>query len=195
MSHFRNQRGVTYLMLMFSIVLIGLAVSVAAKQWKTVVQRELEADLLARGIEIQWALMLYDGCMKSTSCLGHTRPPKDGAYYYPRTLKELAKTPRPFLRKAYTDPITRGDWDYIRGPKGGIKGVRSRSTETPIKQSGFPPDVRHFEGLARYQDWLFQYPNPSTPQQPATAPGQQTPPPPPPAGRPSTGSTPTQPPK
>ena len=59
MSHFRNQRGVICLMLMFSIVLIGLAVSVAAKQWKTVVQRELEADLLARGIEIQRAIQLY----------------------------------------------------------------------------------------------------------------------------------------
>ncbi len=189
MSHFRNQRGVTYLMLMFSIVLIGLAVSVAAKQWKTVVQRELEADLLARGIEIQRAIHLYSATKKAgrTGFKGEI---------YPLTLKELAKTPRPFLRKAYTDPITRGDWDYIRGPKGGIKGVRSRSTETPIKQSGFPPDVRHFEGLARYQDWLFQYPNPSTPQQPAPAPGQQTPQPSSPTGQPApspSGPVPMQP--
>ena len=54
-----NERGVTYLMLMFAIVLIGIATTAAAKQWKTTVQREREMDLLAKGIEIQNALALY----------------------------------------------------------------------------------------------------------------------------------------
>ena len=47
---FHNERGVTYLFLMFAIVLIGLSTTVAAKQWKAMVQRELEADavLLSR---------------------------------------------------------------------------------------------------------------------------------------------------
>ena len=45
MAHrFHNERGVTYLFLMFAIVLIGLSTTVAAKQWKVMVQRELEAD-------------------------------------------------------------------------------------------------------------------------------------------------------
>lgn len=38
----RNERGVTYLMLMFAIVLIGIATTAAAKQWKVIVQRERE---------------------------------------------------------------------------------------------------------------------------------------------------------
>ena len=53
-----NERGVTYLFLMFAVVLIGLSTTAAAKQWKAMVQRELEADLLSKGIEIQNALAL-----------------------------------------------------------------------------------------------------------------------------------------
>ena len=55
---FQNERGVTYLYLMFVIVVIGLSTTMAAKQWKVMVQRELEADLLSKGIEIQNALAL-----------------------------------------------------------------------------------------------------------------------------------------
>ena len=60
-----NERGVTYLMLMFAIVLIGIATTTAATQWKTTVQRELEIDLLAKGIEIQNALALYSATIKA----------------------------------------------------------------------------------------------------------------------------------
>jgi hypothetical protein len=60
-----NERGVTYLMLMFVIVLIGIATTAAAKQWKVIVQRELEADLLAKGIEIQNALAFYSATIKA----------------------------------------------------------------------------------------------------------------------------------
>ena len=151
-----GERGVTYLFLMFTVVLIGLTITAAAQQWKTLVQRELEADLLARGIEIQNAIALFSATKKA----GRVMPGE----IYPRSLEELTRPPKPFLRKVYTDPMTNGEWDYIRGPSGGIAGVRSLSTATPIKQHGFPEEVRHFEGLGRYQDWVFQHPNPSTAQ-------------------------------
>ncbi len=154
----RNQRGVTYVVLMFSLFLIGLSLSVAAKQWKMVVQRDKEADLLAKGIEIQNALALYSATTKA----GRVMPGE----FYPQSLADLVKPPKPFLRKVYPDPITGGEWDYIRAPTGGIMGVRSRSKATPIKEKGFPPEIRHFEGLSRYQDWIFQHPSPSAPQQP-----------------------------
>ena len=60
-----NERGVTYLFLMFAIVLIGLSITASARQWKAMVQRELEADLLSKGIEIQNALALYSATMKA----------------------------------------------------------------------------------------------------------------------------------
>jgi hypothetical protein len=150
----KNERGVTYLMLMMAIVFIGIVTSVAAKQWKMMVQRELEADLLARGIEIQQALAVYSTAMKA----GRVMPGE----VYPQSLADLTRLPKPFLRKVYLDPMGHGEWEYLRSPTGGIMGVRSRSKARPIRQHEFPPAVRHFEGRARYDEWVFQHPNPSS---------------------------------
>jgi len=186
---FHNERGVTYLFLMFAIVLIGLSTTVAAKQWKAMVQRELEADLLSKGIEIQSALALYSATLKA----GRVTP----AEVYPQSLAELTRLPKPFLRKAYADPMSHGDWEYVRSPTGGIMGVRSKSRGTPFKKHDFPQVVRHLEGRASYHDWIFQHPNPSTagllpvgpapippptPPNPAIQLPQPEMPPPPPAG-------------
>jgi len=167
----RNERGVTYLMLMCAIVLIGVVTSVAAKQWKMMVQRELEADLLARGIEIQQALELYSTTMKA----GRVTP----GGVYPQSLADLTRLPKPFLRKVYFDPMGHGEWDYLRSPTGGIMGVRSRSKAKPIRQHDFPPAVRHFDGRERYDQWVFQYPNSSTVNQIPQVPQGSTPAPPP----------------
>ena len=149
-----NESGVTYLMLMLAIVLIGIAMTVAAKQWKVVVQREREADLLAKGIEIQNALAFYSAAYKA----GRVMPGE----VYPQTLADLTKLPKPFLRKAYLDPMGQGEWDYLRAPTGGIMGVRSTSRARPFRQREFPQAVRHFEGRGTYYDWVFQHPNPSS---------------------------------
>ena len=181
----QEERGVTYLLVMLAVVLIGISVTVVAKQWKAVVQREKEADLLARGIEIQAALALYSAQQKKGR-VGYT------GEIYPLTLEELTKQPKPALRKAYKDPMTGNDWEYVRDPTGRIKGVRSKSKAEPFKQKDFPPLLRHFDGLTNYNDWVFQYPNASTPQAPAaqlTTPAQQTTP-----AQPTTSGQPVAPP-
>ncbi len=149
----RGEHGFSYIMLMLAIVLMGLAMSVAARQWKTMVQRELEADLLAKGIEIQNALAFYSTSIKA----GRVMPGE----VYPQTLAELTKLPKPFLRKVYLDPVGHGEWELVRAPTGGIMGVRSKSKSKPIRQHDFPLAVRHFEGKPTYYDWVFQFPNPS----------------------------------
>lgn len=171
----QNERGVTYLFLMFAIVLIGLSTTVAAKQWKVMVQRELEADLLAKGIEIQDALALFSATRKA----GRVMPGE----VYPQSLVELTRLPKPFLRKAYTDPMTHGEWEYLRSPTGGIMGVRSKSRGKPFKKQDFPQTVRHLAGRPSYYDWVFQHPNPSaagsfpvlSPNLPAMAPNLAVP--------------------
>jgi hypothetical protein len=149
----RQETGFSYLMVMIAITLMGLAMTVAARQWKTMVQRELETDLLAKGIEIQSALALYSATTKA----GRVLPGE----VYPQTLAELTRPPKPFLRKVYLDPVGRGEWELLRAPAGGIMGVRSKSRQKPIKQGNFPLAVRHFEGKPTHYDWVFQYPNPS----------------------------------
>ncbi len=148
-----DDRGFSYVMLMIAIVLIGVAMSVAARQVKTMVQRELEADLLAKGVEIQNALALYSASAKA----GRVMPGE----VYPQTLADLTRLPKPFLRKVYLDPVAHGEWELVRSPTGGIMGVRSKSRSKPIKQHDFPLAVRHFEGKSTYYDWVFQFPNPS----------------------------------
>jgi type II secretory pathway pseudopilin PulG len=185
-----NERGVTYLMLMFTIVLIGIVTTAAAKQWKVIVQREREADLLAKGIEIQNALALYSATIKA----GRVMPGE----VYPQTLADLTRSPKPFLRKAYIDPMQSGDWEYLRAPTGGIMGVRSKSRAKPFMQRNFPLAVRHFEGRASYYEWVFQHPSPSSasivPQGTTSLPATPLPPGSsmnpgggPPAGQPSQG--------
>jgi type II secretory pathway pseudopilin PulG len=189
----RSESGFSYVMLMFAIVLIGLATSMAARQWKVIVQRELEADLLGKGIEIQNALALYSMTMKAGRVVQ--------GEVYPASLAELTRQPKPFLRKVYLDPIGHGEWDLVRTPTGGIMGVRSKSKAKPIRERDFPMAVRHFEGRPTYSDWVFEYPNPSsaslipgiasgTPAAsgPPSAPGQ--PPPFSPAANPVTGLNP-----
>lgn len=176
-----GERGFSYIMLMIAIVIMGVAMSAAARQWKTMVQRELEAELLAKGIEIQTALALYSTSIKA----GRVMPGE----VYPQTLADLTRLPKPFLRKVYLDPVGHGEWELVRAPTGGIMGVRSKSRSKPIKQHDFPPDVRHFDGKSTYYDWVFQYPNPSltalappgmqpvpaTPGQPSTPGGPMSP--------------------
>lgn len=149
----RQETGFSYLMVMIALTLMGLAMTMAARQWKTMVQRELEADLLAKGIEIQTALALYSASAKAGRVLS--------GEVYPKTLTELTRQPKPFLRKIYLDPVGRGEWELLRSPTGGIMGVRSKSRHKPIKHGNFPLAVRHFEGKPTYYDWVFQYPNPS----------------------------------
>lgn len=149
----KHEHGFSYVVLMFVIVLIGLGMTVAARQWKTMVQRELEADLLSKGIEIQNALALYSAAMKA----GRVVPGE----VYPQSLADLTRLPKPFLRKVYAEPVGHGEWELVRAPTGGIMGVRSKSRSKPIRQHDFPPAVRHFEGRGSYYDWVFQFPNPS----------------------------------
>jgi len=149
-----NSRGVTYLALMFSIVLIGISASATARQWTVMIQREKEADLVAKGIEIQNALSVYSATMK----LGRVT----NMEVYPQSLAELTRGPKPYLRKVYQDPMNGAEWEYMRAPTGGIMGVRSKSNIKPIKERDFPLAVRHFEGRKSYRDWIFQHPNASS---------------------------------
>lgn len=148
-----TETGFSYLMVMMVVTLMGLLMTVAAKQWKTMVQRELEMDLLGKGMEIQAALALYSAAAKA----GRVTPGE----IYPPTLAELTRPPKPFLRKVYLDPVGHGEWELVRAPTGGIMGVRSKSKLQPVKQSNFPSAVRHFQGKPTHHEWVFQHPNPS----------------------------------
>jgi len=146
---FRDQRGITFISVIFLVVMIGFMLALNARSWSRIVKREKEEELLFRGSQIFWAVSSWYAPRMG----GHPPVPL-------RELKDLLKDPRyvavtRHLRREYLDPVTGTEFEVIKRPDGGIVGVRSTSSEKPIKQANFDPWFKHFEGKEKYSDWLF----------------------------------------
>lgn len=157
----RSVNGFTSLAVMFSIVLIGLSLTGAVQQWKTIMKRGREAELLFRGDQIRKAIAAY-----------YLIP---GISKYPQKLEDLVEVPnisatKRFLRKVYKDPMTNKDWGIVQiGDR--IKGVYSKSDEESLKQANFPDEYKFFEGKTKYSEWVFEFtPQQVQPQQPPPRP-------------------------
>ena len=154
MSRF-NQQGFTFLTLVFAIVLIGISLSVAGQEWKIIVQREKEEELLYRGDQIKHAIEAYyrgtPGVSQYPSC------GMEGNDCFKDLLGDPKSHKKRYLRKAYKDPMTNGDWDSIKAPGGRLIGVRSKSTKEPIKKANFPEEYQCFQQVGSLADWVFQF--------------------------------------
>lgn len=161
MSRF-DQQGFTFLTVVFAIVLIGISLSVAGRQWRTIVQREKEEELLYRGNQIKHAVEAYyrgtPGVSRYPSC------GSEGADCFKDLLGDPPNHKKRYLRKAYKDPMTNSDWILIKTPDGRFVGVHSKSTKAPIKKANFPEEYKCFEQAESYTDWVFQFiPAPTQP--------------------------------
>ena len=170
-SAFRNSRGFTYIALLAAIVIIGITLGSAAKSWQNVAQREKEEELLFRGNQYRRAIENYYNYQ--------------GRHRFPNSIEDLlldSRSPvgKRHLRHRYKDPITGEDFELIRDLFHGntIKGVYSKSEKTPIRQAGFPEELKDFEGKTRYNEWQFiKEPAALTPAGLGQRPPQQPPPP------------------
>ncbi len=135
-----NQRGVTYLMVMAAVVLMGVSSTIVAKQWAITVKRDKEAELLFRGNRIKNAIQFYAAdyeVMKATR-----------ANRFPVNLNQLIERPKRYLQEVYKDPITGKEFELIKvGAE--IRGVRSRSKGKPLNQV-------EFKNAATYSQVAFQ---------------------------------------
>ena len=151
-------RGFTYLLLLFSVALLGIGLAVAGEVWHTAAKREKEKELLFVGDAFREAIGNY-----------YAGSP-GGLKQFPAKLEDLLRDPRfpdtrRYLRTVYADPITgKMDWVPILAPQGGIMGVGSPSGEQPVKRSGFGDADQAFGRLRakageklRYSDWKFVY--------------------------------------
>jgi type II secretory pathway pseudopilin PulG len=135
-----SQHGVTYLMVMFLIVMMGIAMTVLGKQWAVTVQRDQEAELMFRGNRILAAIQSYAADYQTKKA---TR-----ANQFPLSLEELTKPPKRYLQVVYKDPITGQDFELIKAGAE-IRGVKSRSTKQPLGRV-------HFNNATRYNQVAFQ---------------------------------------
>ncbi|MDB5777417.1 MAG: hypothetical protein JWP38_3550 [Herbaspirillum sp.] len=145
----RFERGVALLAFLLTLALIGIALMGAANWWSVERQRENEEELLFVGNQYRAAIERYYYATPSA------------AKVLPMNMEDLIQdkrfpVPVRHLRRLYPDPITGGPFELLRiGDQ--IMGVVSKSTESVIKRSGFPPPYAGFEGLETYNQWKFLF--------------------------------------
>lgn len=136
----KNQQGVTYLALLFFVVLIGLSLMAVHQHWSVILKRDREKELAFRGTRIKQAIERYAADFEVQKGTRQN--------HYPLNLADLTKRPKRYLQEVYTDPITGEDFALIK--KGGeIRGVRSPSLDRPLDQVTF-------QGAQRYHDIVFE---------------------------------------
>ena len=160
----RLQGGYTYVGMLLAVAVIGIGLAATGIVWSQASQREKERELLFVGDQFRRAIERY-----------YERSP--GVKRYPAALTDLLsdnRFPKPerHLRRIYADPLTgKADWMLLEVPGGGgIMGVKSKSTATPIKNAAFSHRDRVFEGAKTYQEWEFFHEAPA-----AAAPAGATP--------------------
>lgn len=119
--------GFTYLILLFSIAIIGIGLATTGVIWSTESRLAKEKELDAIGLEFVNAIESYyngtPGEVKS----------------YPPTLDDLVSDSRflltkRHLRKLYPNPLTgKANWNIVPAAQGGIQGIR---VDFPNKKNG-----------------------------------------------------------
>ena len=146
------QRGFSYVLLLFMIVLAGTALAALGQQWQLQAQRQREAELLFRGLQLRDALLRYAAATPA----GQPRSP--------RTLDELLRDsrrerPQHHLRRLWPDPFTgRADWVLLRDQRGGITGLHSADQRPALRRHGLPDGLvaaGDSERALRVADWVF----------------------------------------
>jgi type II secretory pathway pseudopilin PulG len=141
------QGGFSYLFALFAIVLVGLSMMGANAQWKTMMQREREVELLFRGDQYRRAIKAYVEAVSA-------------AKQYPLRVEDLLKDPRTskrHLRMLYPDPMTGEAFAPVLCGNGRVKGVASSSEAATLKRDNFPPAYAQFTSATTYRQWIFQY--------------------------------------
>ena len=145
-----SRGGYTYLVLLVIVAVIAVTTETTALRTSYLVRSDREAELLFRGQAYMRAIRSY-----------YRAPGMPNEF--PSNLEDLVDDPRRarlhHLRALYPDPMagTGGEWLLITAIDGGIAGIASNSTRTPIKQANFPLELQHFEGATSYQDWVFEF--------------------------------------
>jgi type II secretory pathway pseudopilin PulG len=145
-----NEKGYTFIWIMFAVALAGVALAGAGQVWKTEARREKEKELLFIGEQFRLAIGSY-----------YENSP--GAKRYPDSLEKLLfdnrfPTVRRHLRKIFYDPMTGvAEWGLISRPGVGVIGVHSLSTQKPLKRANFNERYAAFSGADSYREWKFIY--------------------------------------
>lgn len=122
-----NQDGFTYLILLFSIAILGIGLATTGVIWSTESRLAKERELEFIGQEFVRAIESYYNATP-----GEVKT-------YPPTLEDLVSDTRflftkRHLRKIYANPFTnKADWNLINNPQGGITGLEANTLYSSIQ--------------------------------------------------------------
>lgn len=166
-----NQQGMSLMIVLVMLVVLGLSMGIAGSTWKTTVQKAKEEDLLFIGDQYRRAIENYTKVKHGGS-----------SGQLPSKLEDLLKDPRfpgnkRHIRKLFKDPMTGEDFVIIKDPRfaGRIKGVHSTSNKVPFKTGGFVEVYEKFAEAETYQDWHFIYEPPVSKTKQKVPPGTTLP--------------------
>lgn len=143
----QRQHGSVFMGMLVTVAVVAVMLMETGTLWSSVLQRERELELLARGNEIRRAIGLY---YKAGNA-------------FPKALEDLVldrrqPTVKRYLRRVYADPLTgTTEWGVVPGPGDTIMGVFSQAKGTPFKQGNFAVINQSFTGQGSYQGWVFLY--------------------------------------
>ena len=148
--HRGRQSGAVLLVVLLFVFLTTLVSASLVQSYQAAAQREKEQQLIFAGQQYRRAIASY-----------YATVPPGGARSFPASLEDLLNdnrfpTPMHHLRRPYPDPITgKMDWQLVReGDR--IVAIHSTSAGEPLKKTGFPKALAHFENAASYSDWVFR---------------------------------------
>ena len=113
-----RQTGFTYLGVLLTIALLGIGLTAASEVWVTIAKRQ-------RLEQLDWVGQQF---VQAIGSYYEASPGRVKAY--PPTLRDLLEDRRfafvrRHLRQLYVNPFSgAADWDVVRAPDGGIRGLR-----------------------------------------------------------------------
>lgn len=150
-SWLQKEGGFSYVGLLIILAIFGAMFASAVTAGALMQRRAAEEELLFIGQQFRNAFKTY-----------YESTPR-GTQPYPQQLSDLlldprTSIPRRHLRQIFSDPLTgKAAWGMVAAPSGGVMGVYSLSTATPIKIANFDPEFEHLENVLHYSQWIFGF--------------------------------------
>lgn len=143
----KRHSGFTYPVVLVAIVVLTVAADTASELVSAQVRRDMEEELLFRGMAYREAIRSYYAAVP-------------GQPAYPRSIEDLLSDPRfplrRHLRQAYADPAG-GPWRLILAEGGRIMGVASRSDRPPLRRAHLPNALSQYSEAKRLSEWEFVF--------------------------------------
>lgn len=135
----RPQRGYTMALLLGLCVVMGILLMKGTPNMIKMQQRELEQELIFRGMEYRTALIRYRQ--------------KTGSF--PLNLEDLTKVRPRIIRRLWKDPITNDDFEPVYAVQVGATGSKTGLPISGVRSKSTKDSVMKWNNKELHSDWIF----------------------------------------